>query len=279
MPRCTRDRLACTGERGVTRSIAGSDRRCADRRRDALSGAVAERRGAPRARRVSHRRTMGGDLTGAARVGDVARPPRRSPIRRPAPLWNGWGPTVENNHFQTAAQAGTHRRAGAAPDAEVGVRISGHDGGLGAADDRRRTPLRRQPERHRLLPRPKTGCVFWTFTAQGGVRASISIGRRARRGSARTARISPIRRASPTRSMPRPAKPLWRRKVDDHPLIRLTGSPALYDGRLYVPTSSYEESGKGPTYACCTFRGSVVALDAMTGNVCGAPTHRRNRRR
>ena len=54
------------------------------------------------------------------------------------------------------------------------------------------------------------------------------------------------------------------RRLDDHPLIRLTGAPALYNGRLYVPTSSYEEAGKPPNYACCTFRGSIVALDGRT---------------
>jgi len=47
--------------------------------------------------------------------------------------------------------------------------------------------------------------------------------------------------------------------------VRLTGSPTLFAGRLYVPTSSYEEGGKPPGYRCCTFRGSVVALDATTG--------------
>jgi polyvinyl alcohol dehydrogenase (cytochrome) len=57
------------------------------------------------------------------------------------------------------------------------------------------------------------------------------------------------------------------RKVDDHPLVRLTGSPALYDDRLYVPTSSYEEGGKPPGYACCTFRGAIVALDARSGEI------------
>ena len=58
------------------------------------------------------------------------------------------------------------------------------------------------------------------------------------------------------------------RKVDDHPLARITGSPTLHDGRLYVPISSYEESqGADPQYACCTFRGSVSALDAATGRV------------
>jgi polyvinyl alcohol dehydrogenase (cytochrome) len=56
------------------------------------------------------------------------------------------------------------------------------------------------------------------------------------------------------------------RSVDDHPLARITGSPTLHDGRLYVPVASYEESqGADPQYPCCTFRGSVVALDAGSG--------------
>ncbi len=56
--------------------------------------------------------------------------------------------------------------------------------------------------------------------------------------------------------------------VDDHPLARITGSPTLHDGRLYVPVSSYEEAqGADPQYECCTFRGSVAALDARTGTV------------
>jgi polyvinyl alcohol dehydrogenase (cytochrome) len=60
---------------------------------------------------------------------------------------------------------------------------------------------------------------------------------------------------------------IWSRRVDDHPLVRLTGSPTLFGNRVYVPTSSYEEGGKPPGYACCTFRGSLVALDAATGDV------------
>lgn len=48
----------------------------------------------------------------------------------------------------------------------------------------------------------------------------------------------------------------------------ITGAPALYDGRLYVPDSSYEEvTGASPKYECCKFRGAVTALDAATGKV------------
>ena len=63
-----------------------------------------------------------------------------------------------------------------------------------------------------------------------------------------------------------PGQLLWKVKVDDHPASRITGAPAFYDGRLYVPVSSIEEaSAMAPTYECCKFRGSLVALDGATG--------------
>ncbi len=64
-------------------------------------------------------------------------------------------------------------------------------------------------------------------------------------------------------------KQLWHIKVDEHPYAGSTGSPTLYDGRLYVPTSGVGEEGRGGQagYECCTFRGSVTALDASTGRV------------
>ena len=59
---------------------------------------------------------------------------------------------------------------------------------------------------------------------------------------------------------------MWKQHVEDHPLARITGAPTLYQRRLYVPVSSGEEGiSENPLYPCCTFRGSVVALDADTG--------------
>ena len=59
---------------------------------------------------------------------------------------------------------------------------------------------------------------------------------------------------------------VWKTKVEDHPAARIIGAPTLYSGVLYVPVSSHEElTGSRPTYQCCTFRGSVAALDAATG--------------
>jgi polyvinyl alcohol dehydrogenase (cytochrome) len=60
----------------------------------------------------------------------------------------------------------------------------------------------------------------------------------------------------------------WKTRVDAHPRLTLTGSPRLFEGRLYVPMSSNEwAAAADPAYECCTFRGGVTALDAATGKV------------
>lgn len=59
---------------------------------------------------------------------------------------------------------------------------------------------------------------------------------------------------------------LWKVKVDEHPTVRLNGGVVLFEGRLYVPVSAVEtQASTQATYPCCSFQGSVVALDAATG--------------
>ena len=62
---------------------------------------------------------------------------------------------------------------------------------------------------------------------------------------------------------------VWSTLLDPNPFAVITSSPVLDDGRLYVGVSSNEETGPITIsgYACCTFRGSVAALDPMTGKV------------
>lgn len=63
-------------------------------------------------------------------------------------------------------------------------------------------------------------------------------------------------------------KPIWSQNIETHPLSILTGAPVLYQGKLYAPVSSFEElTASQGKYPCCTFRGSVVALDAATGKL------------
>ena len=107
----------------------------------------------------------------------------------------------------------------------------------------------------------RSGCVYWIYAAAGGVRASPVL-------DAHYAYFGDLRGNvyavdSATGAL------RWKTRADEHPLAVITGSPKLESGRLYVPVSGRDESiaAINPSYECCTFRGSVVALDAASGNV------------
>ena len=52
---------------------------------------------------------------------------------------------------------------------------------------------------------------------------------------------------------------IWKMQTDPHPLARITGTPVLHEGRVYVPVASLEEPESGQAdYGCCTFRGYLV---------------------
>src|SRR5438270_4464696 len=58
----------------------------------------------------------------------------------------------------------------------------------------------------------------------------------------------------------------WMTRVDDHPAAIITGSPVIFRGVVYIGVSSSEETlALEPTYPCCSFRGSIVALDEKNG--------------
>jgi polyvinyl alcohol dehydrogenase (cytochrome) len=107
-----------------------------------------------------------------------------------------------------------------------------------------------------------TGCIYWTFKADAPVRSAISIGPVGTKWVAyfgdQRAQAYGLDAAS--------GALLWKVRVEDHPAAMITGAPALYEGRLYLPVSSYEEvTGASPKYECCKFRGAVTALDCVTG--------------
>lgn len=115
----------------------------------------------------------------------------------------------------------------------------------------------------------KSGCIHWVFGADGGVRTAMSVGARA--GGVRAGRAAVYFGDTGAKVYALDAASgalLWKTKIEEHPLARITGAATLYRGRLYVPMSSYEESqGARPEYGCCTFRGSLTSLDANTGKV------------
>jgi polyvinyl alcohol dehydrogenase (cytochrome) len=107
-----------------------------------------------------------------------------------------------------------------------------------------------------------TGCVYWTFQAEAGVRTAIVI--RSNKSSSIAyfgdlkANVYALDAAKGTL--------IWKVRVDDHPAARITGAAQVFEDRVYVPVASSEEgASSNPQYPCCSFRGSVVALDAATG--------------
>jgi polyvinyl alcohol dehydrogenase (cytochrome) len=111
----------------------------------------------------------------------------------------------------------------------------------------------------------KSGCVYWSFQAETGVRNAISVGPVKTAGATHAVYFGDIR-ANVYALNAATGELLWKVVADPHPLAAITGSPALHAGRLYVPVSSREEAAGGSAnYPCCTFRGSILALDANTG--------------
>lgn len=108
----------------------------------------------------------------------------------------------------------------------------------------------------------KSGCIRWRFETTAEVRTPVVVP--AANGTLKRAFFGDlIGRVYAVDALT--GKELWRARVDPHPSTTITGAPIYFDGILYVPTSSLEEATADPKYACCTFRGSVVAFDAASG--------------
>lgn len=182
------------------------------------------------------------------------------------PRWNGWGVNTSNTRYQESNQAGLTT----AQVSRLSLKWAfGFPGEL-AVDAQPTTAGGRvfvgtQSGTVYAL-NAATGCIHWVFQAAAAVRAAITIGRIDTAAGPRYAAFVGDRVANMYALDAGTGKVLWNAKVDDHPLGRVTASPTLYNGRLYVGIASGEETaGSGPDYECCRFRGSLVALDAATG--------------
>jgi polyvinyl alcohol dehydrogenase (cytochrome) len=210
-------------------------------------------------------KTIAADVSGATAGRCAAGASGSSPTATRG-RWSGWSPAITNARFQSREEAGLTAdelprlalkwafgfpdasSAWAHPTIADGRLFVGSQNGTVYALD------------------AKSGCVRWTFSAGGGVRTAIVLGRAGATGPYRVFFGDTAANAYALDA--ETGRLLWSRRVDDHPLARITGSPAFHDGRLYVPMSSYEEAqGADPQYGCCTFRGSITALDASSGAV------------
>jgi len=197
--------------------------------------------------------------SGAAAVFDESEPP----------VFSGWGLSSGNARLVSTRAAGIDRRnvgrlrlrwAVAFPNA-IRVRsqpalaggalyVGSHNGAVYALDR-------------------ATGCARWIYRSGAEVRTGIVVSPR-EAGDRRVApRVYFGDLAGNVHAVDaRDGRLLWRVRADAHPNATITGTPTLHAGVLYVPVSSLElVRPVDPQYACCTFRGSVVAVDAVDGAV------------
>ncbi|WP_237133966.1 PQQ-binding-like beta-propeller repeat protein [Pseudohongiella sp. O18] len=110
----------------------------------------------------------------------------------------------------------------------------------------------------------ETGCDYWTFEAPREVRAAVTIAF----SSTHDTWLAVIADVSNQLHVldARTGELKWSAEVDPHPYAVSTGSPVVYDNKIFVPVSSAEVSAAGrPDHHCCTFRGNVAAFDLDTG--------------
>lgn len=176
--------------------------------------------------------------------------------------WNGWGVDQGNSRFQPAEAAGLTRLdvprlklkwAFGLPRVSsmlgqptvIGERVFfGSQGGTVYSVNAR------------------TGCVNWTFKAGWTVRTAIVISPDGQRAYFGDLHGTVYAVHAQTGAL------VWKTQVDEHPQAVITAAPKLHAGRLFVPVSSFEElAASASAYECCTFRGSVVALNAKNGRV------------
>jgi polyvinyl alcohol dehydrogenase (cytochrome) len=192
---------------------------------------------------------------------DASQMPNRCPaagtITPSTSEWNGWGANVSNTRFNAERIEPTllklkwafgfpGAKAVSGQPAVVGGRVfvSADNGYVYSLD-------------------AATGCVYWSFHAEATVRSAATI---AQISAGRFAAYFGDAKANAYAVDASTGTLIWKVRVEDHPSARITGAPKFFESRLYVPVASGEEgAGGNPSYACCTFRGSVLALNAVSG--------------
>ena len=104
------------------------------------------------------------------------------------------------------------------------------------------------------------GCAHWAFRAEWRIRSNVAVAD----GIAVFGDLGTNVYALDAET----GALLWRTKAELIPSSRITGNLTVHDGVVFVPISSMQEVLnliKNREYPCCTFRGSVLAYDLLTG--------------
>ena len=201
---------------------------------------------------------------GSSAAASGACPSAAVPLTDPtnAPHWNGWGVDPSQTRFQPADMARLApedvprlklKWAFGIPDAVFALAQPTVIGG--------RIFVGSQFGKVYSLD-AKTGCIYWEYDAGTGVRSAITVGPSSSGWVAYFGDLKANVHAIDAVT----GRVMWKVQIEDHPAARVTGALLLVGTKLLVPVSSTEELvATDPKYSCCTFRGSVVALQASTG--------------
>ena len=187
------------------------------------------------------------------------------PVRRlTAPGWNGWGVDQRNSRAQSATAAGLSPGQVSRLTLKWAFGFPGATALYGQAVIDGRVYVSSNAGYVYSLD-AETGCVHWSFRSQAVVRSGFTVGRMSRTSERLVVFFGDIHGTAYGLDASS-GELIWKMQTDTHPLARITGTPVLHDGRLYVPVASLEEPESGQAdYACCSFRGFLSALDASTG--------------
>jgi polyvinyl alcohol dehydrogenase (cytochrome) len=183
------------------------------------------------------------------------------------PTWNGWGVDTANTRFQAAASAGL--TAANVPKLSLQWAYGFPDGHFAAGQVTvagGRLFVGTGPGAVYSID-AASGCTYWVFRTHAIVRSAVALARVPGSEPARYAAYFGDLQGNVYAVDAETGTHLWTKRIDTHPHARVTGSPTVYEGRVYVPLTYLEEAAASTgSYACCTGRGQVVAYEAATGN-------------
>lgn len=217
---------------------------------------------------------FGGHPLGSTDAGEAAHMTNRCASNPPlgdlaaSPSWNGWGNDLDNSRFQPAPAAGL--TADDLPRLKLkwafGIPFGGETSGQPSVADGR--VFFGQDTGFAYSVSAATGCVYWSYRADAQIRTAALIAPIRHAGHLLDAVFYGDKRANVYALDARTGALLWRRNLSPRLLSHITGAPVFYAGRLYVGLAGSEELvSSDPHYPCCTYRGSLWALDANTGRV------------
>lgn len=184
--------------------------------------------------------------------------------------WNGWGAGINNKRFQPEEAGGI--TANNLPRLRLkwayGLPQEAQARGQPAVIGERLFVGSQAGALYAL--NAKTGCTYWTFLPHAGIRSALSVGPYTHEDGSQGYAVFFVDRQAYVYAVDADTGiQLWNTRVEAHSGARGTGAVTYYNDKLYVPMSGINEGniGSDPEYPCCTFRGSMSALDAATGEV------------